>query len=911
MITVQRWTGREARALRMSLRMGVREFASRLGIAPSAVSRWEKLGEQTQLRPETQQMLDTVLEHASAEAQQRFTVEISEATTPTVSMTTPIPAAISGHEESLRRDAATSHTASDRFDGPPRADDQSAAVISANQGSWRDVRRYLNRRRPALGRGAVGLYPDEARVGATALITRGGWMPERPIDLERVELGWRAGDLSARVRGDEPEVGRLLPLRVPGKQFDRYTSAVRYVDPPSLFENRPSYRLLDVSWQQGAGRLDFGLATYFDKLDVCEALGHEYAAAAIGASDGGGPGWHQLPLRALVVDPFDLASRVVVPAVTTLTIRVDHGQPSFLLHWRDPTRVATAGGMYDVIPAGEFQPSSVGRWDRVNDFNLWRNIVREFSEELLGAPEHDGSRGAPIDYDRWPLYQRLQAARQERRLTVTCLGVGLDALTLAATIMTAVVIDGSVFDEIFGEVVRVNAEGRTVTADDRSRAAKGILFTDDTVNRMLEHQPLASPGAACLHLAWAHRHELLSGARAWYAGTLGGVTIGSTNTAPDHDDPTPTAAAWRAVRGYQRERRGELTQQAANLYPDLPRVDGTTLLTRTGWLPSEPIPLNELTPLPVTGPDAHQSREELVAAAADLLPKIGEHRAATYAEALAAIERPRLLVDRPTYRLVAADLTASPPSIRAASGTYYDVLNIGEAAGHEYATHHRAGRRPSLADLPLRNRIGDPTDPGGRPVLVAITTLTIRYDRRAHDARLLVHWRDPAKVATNGGAYQLAPVGMFQPAGEAGDRWMVDLDLWRCIAREYSEELLGEPEIEDVVYERWPFYLDLEQARADGTCRPYLLGLGADPLTFATDLLTVVVFEAATFDRIFAGLVTSNAEGEFETLGPDGLLGAQFDRDEITRLAAPARMQPAGAATLHLAWHHRHTLLSN
>jgi hypothetical protein len=27
---------------------------------------------------------------------------------------------------------------------------------------------------------------------------------------------------------------------------------------------------------------------------------------------------------------------------------------SFLLHWRDPRKVATAAGIYDVIPAGEF-----------------------------------------------------------------------------------------------------------------------------------------------------------------------------------------------------------------------------------------------------------------------------------------------------------------------------------------------------------------------------------------------------------------------------------------------------------------------------------------------------------------------------------------------------------------------------
>jgi hypothetical protein len=63
-------------------------------------------------------------------------------------------------------------------------------------------------------------------------------------------------------------------LRVPGQQFDRYTSAIRYLDPPSLFENRPSYRLLSLAWTGGTGAMRFSLGTYFDKLDVSEAIGH-------------------------------------------------------------------------------------------------------------------------------------------------------------------------------------------------------------------------------------------------------------------------------------------------------------------------------------------------------------------------------------------------------------------------------------------------------------------------------------------------------------------------------------------------------------------------------------------------------------------------------------------------------------
>ena len=65
-----------------------------------------------------------------------------------------------------------------------------------------------------------------------------------------------------------------------------------------------------------------------------------------------------------------------------------------------------------MIPAGEFQPASVALWDRRNDFDLWRNIVREYSEELLGTPEHDGTRSQQeISRDHPAVDQRLDGVR--------------------------------------------------------------------------------------------------------------------------------------------------------------------------------------------------------------------------------------------------------------------------------------------------------------------------------------------------------------------------------------------------------------------------------------------------------------------------------------------------------------------
>ncbi|GHC72094.1 helix-turn-helix domain-containing protein [Streptomyces flavofungini] len=72
MVDVQRWTGREASALRAALRMSMRAFAEHLGVALRTVAKWEDLGEATQPRPDTQAILDTALARAGAHAQARF-----------------------------------------------------------------------------------------------------------------------------------------------------------------------------------------------------------------------------------------------------------------------------------------------------------------------------------------------------------------------------------------------------------------------------------------------------------------------------------------------------------------------------------------------------------------------------------------------------------------------------------------------------------------------------------------------------------------------------------------------------------------------------------------------------------------------------------------------------------------------
>ncbi|SEP51255.1 hypothetical protein SAMN04489732_115213 [Amycolatopsis saalfeldensis] len=201
-----------------------------------------------------------------------------------------------------------------------------------------------------------------------------------------------------------------------------------------------------------------------------------------------------------------------MPAIETLTLRRQRntGDSTFLLHWRDPAKVATAAGIYGLISAGDFQPSSVASWDRENDFDLWRSMVREYSEELLGEPERDGSQGEPLDYENWSLYRDLQAAREKDRVIAFCLGIELDTLTLTATILTVVVMDDDVFDDLFGNSVHVNPEGVLITAADSSSVSEGVPFTEASVTRLLTQEPMASPGACILDRSWRFRDIILA-----------------------------------------------------------------------------------------------------------------------------------------------------------------------------------------------------------------------------------------------------------------------------------------------------------------------------------------------------------------------------------------------------------------
>ncbi|EWC63889.1 hypothetical protein UO65_0804 [Actinokineospora spheciospongiae] len=286
--------------------------------------------------------------------------------------------------------------------------------VRRSQGEWLAVRRAAARRGRELSELAAWLYPESVRAWDGHVLAGPGWLLDTPIPLEDVRLEFdvthpAAPPLTAPLDG-------VLPLTDRGERYPSYSRAVRDLVLPRLLENRVSYRLLDVRAEEGLA-LRFGTTTFFEVFDVKEYVAHEFKAAFV-RSRGSVPRLDDLPIRAGVPDPFDPHRWLVSPGISTLTIRHDPvAGHRFTLHQRDPTAVADGGGMCSVVPSGEFQSSTTAATDVRNDFSLWHNIMREYSEEFLGNPEHDGAGTRAIDYAHEEPFTADAVARLQPRLS--------------------------------------------------------------------------------------------------------------------------------------------------------------------------------------------------------------------------------------------------------------------------------------------------------------------------------------------------------------------------------------------------------------------------------------------------------------------------------------------------------------
>lgn len=347
-----------------------------------------------------------------------------------------------------------------------------------------------------LTRRMLAASPDQYRQAGMPMLIKPEWAGAAPFDLADLKVEWR---------DDQPDFGdldrfRRAAARVLAKvkvaPVTRYSTAMVEIAGLSKLFDGMIYRLVDVDLTADIKRMVFTRSGYFAYLDTCEVLAFEAQLAHA-------VWWRRASYRRRLRDPFDFRNRVASLGIDTLTIRRDGDRAGFFLHQRDPKRVVNNATLLGVIPAGEFTPSDVSSEAVSRDLDLWKNIMREYAEEMLGVDDAQGQGGKWIDYASESPYWELEMARATGELQVKVLGLGVDPLPWKPELLTVCVIDAEVFDRIFAPVPPRNDEGIIIAGD-----GKGLPFDAATIDRYCHEDKVSPNTEACLRLAWQHRAEL-------------------------------------------------------------------------------------------------------------------------------------------------------------------------------------------------------------------------------------------------------------------------------------------------------------------------------------------------------------------------------------------------------------------
>ncbi|MDT6985077.1 transcriptional regulator [Streptomyces lusitanus] len=392
-----------------------------------------------------------------------------------------------------------------------RALDQT--VVAESRNVFVKQRADLRQRHALLCETAADLHvrarPGLERIGGSSLLWEPAMHPPAPVPLSSVRLQWSDAPPPVNPRL-LAAARRCLPKESKRRRYERYSAAMGELARPALYENRPSFRLIHADWSDPEGpRLVFGTGQYFDLIDQNEAVAHELAAATNRRPETR-PRWKALPLRSLLArDPLSLTERAVLPSIGTLTVRrTPDGEGTFFLLLRGADHVATGENVYGPLPAGMIQPASLSPLAHLQDLNLWRTVMREYNEELLGAPEAQGDSGTEVDYDQLP-YSLLDAAVADGSLRVWCLGMAVEPLNLAVCVLTVAVFEADTFDRIFAGAVEHNQEGTVIAGSRAHGVTKGLPLTEAGI-AALPAGRMSSPAAGLLQLALRHKDLFLA-----------------------------------------------------------------------------------------------------------------------------------------------------------------------------------------------------------------------------------------------------------------------------------------------------------------------------------------------------------------------------------------------------------------
>lgn len=362
--------------------------------------------------------------------------------------------------------------------------------LAKKQGPYFEIRKYIKKNRASLCQKILKEYNYKYYHSNFHLVVKNDWIPETPTLLDADMISFGSSDNSDLIQLNKYTD---LPLSDQGKKLENFSEAVEALEKPTHFSDRQHYRLLDYQAQKTPYFLyDTEKSSYFDKINFGAALEYEYGRKEY-LKQKKKRTFLGNKLRNQLKNKTNIMSHMkVLTGISTLTLLDDDGQLRFIMHERN--KVGYAQGVFHVSPAGEFQPESQNPEDFTKDFNFWRNIMREYAEEIGMKEEYDGSSGFETDYSS-PPFNLMQRAIENEKAKIYFLGFGLDPLTLQGEILTVCIFKYSEFIRIFPDIKATNHEGTLRTEKDKW----GTLFTEESVNAYLNSNTLQA-GKAILEL---------------------------------------------------------------------------------------------------------------------------------------------------------------------------------------------------------------------------------------------------------------------------------------------------------------------------------------------------------------------------------------------------------------------------
>jgi len=204
---------------------------------------------------------------------------------------------------------------------------------------------------------------------------------------------------------------------------------------PSLFNGR-TFTLNFI--RENPLKMRGALGHYFDMLATCASLENELRDAVA-------EGWMRAPSRAQYhrhVEPKDAilrgTRRSAAIGIATLTVFNDNGTYKAILARRS-NKTAFDSGMYHVLPAMMFQPTTSDFSHPEHEWSIKHQVFREVLEEMFNMPEE-------LDATEWDFFYQhpamvyLKELMDSRQAHLYVTGITLNLLTLRPEVSTLLLI---------------------------------------------------------------------------------------------------------------------------------------------------------------------------------------------------------------------------------------------------------------------------------------------------------------------------------------------------------------------------------------------------------------------------------------------------------------------------------------